>query len=148
MICRSAARGLAKPSLIVITILEKQLHFKELNLQGPVHSPTTFWVQPSTIQIYCSQIYLWHKFNMVLKSLTWYIVLYFMSPTWSCSLTVDGTGMDWTHCAVQETSLRWMEVSYAVHSPARYPQKRIDTLWPYTVGAGMATNNIQTACGV
>ncbi len=60
--------------------------------------------------------------------------------------TVEAIWVKWTHCHVQETSLRWFELCDMVHYPAGSSIRR----WVNCShkGMDMVSNNIQVGCGV
>ncbi len=49
-------------------------------------------------------------------------------------VTVEGIWVKWTHCHVQETSLRWFELCDMVHYPAGISHQKIGTLYSWRDG--------------
>ncbi len=114
---------------------------------------------------------LWHWFNMVLETFLrdfcpyWHdSITQLLQICWlhihdanlpfhhKCALldcdlvTVEAIWVNWTHCHVQETSLRWFELCDMVHYPAgRSHQKMGNCIHK---GMDMASNNTQVGCGV
>ncbi len=61
-------------------------------------------------------------------------------------VNVEAIWVKWTHCHVQETSLRWFELCDMVHYPAGSSIRR----WEHCShkGMDMVSNNTQVGCGV
>ncbi len=68
-------------------------------------------------------------------------VLYWIEIWW-----LEVIWVKWTHCHVQETSLRWFELCDMVHYPAGSSIRR----WVHCShkGMDMVSNNTQVGCGV
>ncbi len=60
-------------------------------------------------------------------------------------VTVEAIWVKWTHCHVQETSLRWFELCNMVHYPAGSSHQK---MYCSHKGMDMVSNNTQVGCGV
>ncbi len=61
-------------------------------------------------------------------------------------VTVEAIWVKWTHCHVQETSLRWFELCDMVHYPAGCRHQKM--VHCSHKGMDMVSNNTQVGCGV